>query len=87
MTVKMADKSGRVSLPKGFEGQTLIVEQISETEVVIKKARVIPEREVWLWQNPVAIGMVQQGIEEAKSGALVAGPDLDADADADDEGE
>jgi uncharacterized protein (DUF1778 family) len=40
---RTTDSKGRVSLPKGFANATVIVEQVSETEVVIRKARVIPE--------------------------------------------
>ena len=86
MVVKTADKNGRVLLPKGFAGQTVIVEQVDENEVRITKATVLPNREIWLWRNPTAIGMVLQGIDEAKAGEFVSGPDLDADA-GDDEDE
>jgi hypothetical protein len=40
------DKKGRITLPQGFAGATVLVEQLSDTEVRIRKARVIPEDEV-----------------------------------------
>ena len=80
VTTRSTDRKGRVTLPKGFADHLVIIEQVDETEVRIKKARAIPEKELWLWQNPLAAGMVLLGIQEAKAGDFVAGPDLDADA-------
>ena len=42
---RTADAKGRITLPKAFAGATVIVEQVSETEVRIRKARVVPEDE------------------------------------------
>ena len=44
--IRTADAKARVSLPKSFANATVIVEEISETEVRIRKAMVIPEDEV-----------------------------------------
>jgi hypothetical protein len=44
--VRSTDAKGRVSLPKGFSNSTVIIECISDTEVRIRKAIVIPEDEV-----------------------------------------
>jgi hypothetical protein len=46
MEMRTTDAKGRVSLPKAFANATVIVEQISDTEVRIRKAVVIPEDEV-----------------------------------------
>ena len=75
------DSKGRITLPKGFADHLVIIEQIDETEVRIKKALAIPENEAWLWKNSVAAGKVLLGLQEAKAGTFVDGPDLDADAD------
>ena len=75
-----ADKEARVTLPLGFADHLVIIEQIDESEVRIKKAQAIPEGEAWLWRNPSALAVVQQGIEQARRGEFVPGPDLDADA-------
>jgi hypothetical protein len=40
------DPKGRVSLPKAFASSTVIIEQISGTELRIRKARVVPEDEI-----------------------------------------
>lgn len=80
MTTKTVDSKGRLTLDKRFANQTVIVEELNECEVIVKLARVIPERELWLWQNPTALGMVLKGLEEATRREFVPGPDLDADA-------
>ena len=48
MTIIMrtTDPKARLSLPKGFANATVIIEQISDTELRIRKARVIPEDEL-----------------------------------------
>jgi Protein of unknown function (DUF1778) len=43
---RTTDKKARVTLPRAFANSTVIVDQVSDTEVRIRKARVIPEEEV-----------------------------------------
>ena len=43
---RTTDPEGRVSLPEAFANMTVIIEQISDTELRIRKARVIPEDEI-----------------------------------------
>jgi hypothetical protein len=45
---RTTDKKARVTLPRGFANATVIVEQVSDTEVRIRKAVVIPVDEVRL---------------------------------------
>jgi hypothetical protein len=40
---RSTDAKGRVSLPRAFANATVIIEQLSENELRIRKARVIPE--------------------------------------------
>jgi hypothetical protein len=40
---RTTDPKGRVSLPRAFANTTVIIEQISDTELRIRKAQVIPE--------------------------------------------
>jgi hypothetical protein len=79
-TTRNTDKKARVTLPKDFADSLVILERISDSEIRIKKAKAIPENELWLWNNPQALSMVLKGIEEARNGKFVPGPDLDADA-------
>jgi hypothetical protein len=76
--LKMVDKSGRVII-KELSGAQVIVERLNEDEFVIRRAAVIPARELWLHQNPVAMGMVQRGIEDLKAGRFAADPTKDED--------
>ena len=77
--MKMADNKGRIALGGSFANRPVIVERISETEVVIKMARVIPESEAWLYENTVALNSVRKGLKQARAGTVVNGPDLAAD--------
>lgn len=78
---KNTDSKGRVTLGRHFANRTVLVSYVSENEVVIKLARVIPEDEIWLHQNREAIDAVQRGLEQARRGEFAKpSPDLDADA-------
>lgn len=43
---RMTDPKARVSLPKAFANTTVIIEQVTETELRIRKARIVPEDEL-----------------------------------------
>jgi hypothetical protein len=43
---RSTDAKGRVSLPRAFANATVIIEQVGENELRIRKARVVPEDEV-----------------------------------------
>ena len=44
--IRTTDAKGRICLPKAFANATVIIEQLSDTELRVRKARVIPEDEV-----------------------------------------
>jgi hypothetical protein len=46
LETRSTDAKGRVSLPKAFANATVIIEQVNENELRIRKARVIPEDEL-----------------------------------------
>jgi len=46
METRSTDSKGRICLPKAFANATVIIDQVSDTEVRIRKAVVIPEDEV-----------------------------------------
>jgi uncharacterized protein (DUF1778 family) len=43
--IRTADSKGRVALP-GFANATLIIEQVDATEYRVRKAKVIPEKDL-----------------------------------------
>jgi hypothetical protein len=67
MITKTADSKGRINFGKDFANKTFIIEQIGETEMRIELARVIPEREAWLYQNAEAKESVLRGLRQAKA--------------------
>ena len=78
---KTTDSKGRVALGGKFANRAVILERLSETEIVIKLARVIPEREAWLYEDPAGLAAVRKGLAEARAAKVAqASPDLDADA-------
>ena len=68
-----------MTLPKEFANSLVDVEMVDEFEIRIRKVVAIPEREAWLWKNANALGAVSIGLQQAKAGEFVEGPDLAAD--------
>src|SRR5271165_7317420 len=48
------DEKARIALPKNFANSTVLVEQISDTELRIRKARVIPEDDLPFVEEAIA---------------------------------
>jgi hypothetical protein len=82
---KQADSKGRITLGEAFANRTVLVEQ-REDEIVVRLARVIPEREAWLYENTGALDSVRKGLAQARAGKFASrGPDLKAAAELADE--
>ena len=80
MQTKTADSKGRISLGKRFAGRTFIVEEMEDMELRLLPAKIIPEREAWLYANKEAEASVLRALAQAKAGRFSASPpDLDAD--------
>ena len=78
---KSADSKGRVTLGGRFANRAVIVEHRSDDEVIVRLARVIPEREAWLYENPKALALVRRGLDQARKGSVTKKPpDLKAAA-------
>ena len=78
---KNTDSKGRVSLGGHFANRAVIVEHRSDDEVIVRLARVIPEREAWLYENPKALASVRRGLDQARKGNVTkAAPNLKAAA-------
>jgi hypothetical protein len=50
---RTTDQKARVTLPRSFANATVIIEQLSETEVRIRKAKVIPEDEIRFYEESI----------------------------------
>ena len=73
--VRNTDSKGRLTLGEAFANRTLLVEERGD-EIVLRLARVVPERETWLYENPSALASVRRGLKQARKGQLSDGPDL-----------
>ena len=51
MDIRSTDAKGRISLPKAFANATVIIDQLSDSEVRIRKAVVIPQDEVRFYEE------------------------------------
>ena len=71
---KNTDSKGRVTLGGHFANRAVIVEHRSDDEVIVRLARVIPEREVWLYKNPKALASVRRGLDHARKGKVAKNP-------------
>jgi hypothetical protein len=67
---KLVDLKGRLTLGPRFAGRMVIVREESESVVTVELARVIPEREAWLYENKQALASVRRGLAQAKEGKL-----------------
>ena len=75
---KNTDSKGRITLGESFANRIMLVEQHGD-EIVLRLARVIPEREFWLYDNEKALDSVRRGLKQAKAGKFAKkDPDLDA---------
>lgn len=74
-TIRTVDSKGRVTLSAADAGRTVQIEP-TEDGYVVRFCRVIPDREAWLWDNPLALAMVQRGLAEAASGSVIRGVDI-----------
>jgi hypothetical protein len=73
-STKSADSKGRITLGEKFANRTVIVKELSETEVLVELATVIPDRELWLHRNEIAMACVQRGLRQLGEGTLVNKP-------------
>ena len=71
---KSTDSKGRVTLGGHFANRAVIVEHRSDDEVIVRLARVIPEREAWLYENPQALASVRRGLDQARKGNVAKNP-------------
>ncbi|MBI1371537.1 MAG: hypothetical protein GC159_02065 [Phycisphaera sp.] len=90
MATKLLDSRGRLTLGKDFANKTVLVEEVKAGSYIVTLAAAIPERELWLFKNEMALASVKAGISDAVNGRLEEPLDMDeikqwADQLADDE--
>jgi hypothetical protein len=51
MEIRSTDSKGRISLPRAFANATVINDQVSDTELHIRKAVVVPEDEMRFFEE------------------------------------
>lgn len=80
MTTATVDAKGRVTLGGKFAGKTVLIEEVDDYTLKIRAAVVLPEAEAWLYRDRKALASLRRGLEQARSGTFVKGPDLAADS-------
>jgi hypothetical protein len=80
MVAKQVDSKGRIVLDKAYAHSTMLVEQREDGTIVLHPAVTVPVGEAWLWKNKKALKQVMSGLEGARRGEFVEGPDLKAGA-------
>jgi hypothetical protein len=80
MTTKTIDDKGRLALGSRFANRQVIIEENNESQLIITFAKVVPEREAWLYKNPEALKSVLLGLSQAREGKFATSPpDVHAD--------
>ncbi len=50
-----ADPEGRINLPASFANKTLVIDEVSDTEVRVRKAEAVPEEVVFAEEIPIIL--------------------------------
>ncbi|MGH7244895.1 MAG: hypothetical protein ACREJD_15890 [Phycisphaerales bacterium] len=80
-STRLVDSKGRLTLDGRFAGRTVLLEESEEGSIVIRLARVVPEAEAWLYENPEALKRVRRGLKDAESRNFATkAPNLKSDA-------
>lgn len=87
MTTKTVDARGRLTLGPKYANRLVIVREHEDGALEVIPAEAVPEREAWLHKNADAMKAVEKGLAEAREGRFAEAPDLEADADLDDDGD
>jgi hypothetical protein len=75
MITRTIDSKGRLLLGKEYAGRQVIIDDQEPDRLVIMTATTVPDRELWLYCNKRALDDVLTGLEQAKRGEFVPGPD------------
>jgi hypothetical protein len=62
------DDRGRIALGAAEREKTYAISRNAVGQILLTPVAMIPEYELWLWQNPAALAGVRQGLDDAASG-------------------
>ena len=63
------DSRGRLTLGQAVKAKSYRVMVNDAGQILLDPVVSIPQRELWLWQNPDALASVQKGIQQSAAGA------------------
>ncbi len=69
MKPQQADSKGRVNLGAAYAGQ-LFQMTTEDGRIILDKAALVPERELWLHKSREAQTAVEKGLQEAEQGKI-----------------
>lgn len=79
------DSKGRITLGQLAKGiSSFVVSQEADGRLMLEPYKEIPAREVWLFENPAALGAVRAGLADAAEGRLTDRGDFGQFAEDDD---
>ena len=67
MSIKTADSKGRIAFGPDFANKMFIVDRVDETEFRVIAASVIPDRELWIYQDKEKLASLELGLAQAKA--------------------
>ena len=77
MISKNTDSKGRITLGEAFANKTMLVDW-QDDQIILRFARVIPESEAWVYENPKALESLRRGLGQARDKKFSRkGPDLE----------
>lgn len=59
------DNRGRLTLGFQPEASAFQVSVNAQGQILLEPVVTLPQRELWLWRNPVAVASVKRGLEQA----------------------
>ena len=65
-----ADARGRITLGSKAGKKDYRITETPQGEIVLTPVVQIPERELWLWQNPAALAALREGMAQAAAGEV-----------------
>lgn len=65
--IKVVDSTGRIIIGKNFIGKNCMIQELEDGSVLITPVVLIPERELWIWQNASILQQLDSNMNEINS--------------------